>query len=266
MFIFDMIRADKHNARADKINIEAFNNLSNSERELNDIKTKTLQSMEKLANRKRGILLTSINEFICVYDKIMKINFTQSDGIKQLNDVNYNELSIKQMKTMVVTSGYSMDSYQTISTFLVGTLTGGLIGGFSNIIAKEAELNVVTAKIRSRQAEVASSQAETLKVAVDSIYQRSERLAKLLAQMNLLFSKSIKNTSEMVLKNGSNRLNYSYQDKQAIMNCFNLADAIKKILDTPLIDEEGELTQKSIEAISIGEKFIAEQAKLVNSI
>lgn len=266
MFILDMIRADKYNAEADKINIKALNNLSNAERELYDQQSKTLKSMEKLANRKRGILLTSIDEFIQVYEKIMTINFTESDGIKQLNDANYSSVAISELRTMVVTSGYSMDTSQTISTFLVGTITGGLIGGFSNIIAKEAELNVVAAKMRKKQAAVASSQAETIKVALDAIYQRSERLAKLLAQMNLLFRKSIQNTSYIVDKNGRDRLNYSIDEKQGIRNCLNFADAVKKVLDAPLIDEEGDLTKKSIEAIQAGEEFLSQISSISNKL
>lgn len=257
MFILDMIKADKHNAEADRINIKALNMLGNAEREQREQEQKTMQSLEKLANRKRGIISTSISEFISLYEKIMTINFNESDGIKQLEMSQLSVAVIGEMKSMITVAGYALSPNQAVSTFLVGVLKfGGLVGGVSSLIAKEAELEVASARLRRKQADVATSQSETVKVALDAIYQRAERMSKLLAQLNVLFRKSIEVTSGIIEKNGRDRRNYSTQEKKYIENCLNFADAVKKILDVPLLDETGELTIKSVEAIQTGESYL----------
>lgn len=264
MFILDMIKADKYNAEADKINIKALNKLGNAEREQKEQQERTMLSLEKLANRKRGIISTSIKDFISVYGKILKINFDESDGIKELETSKFSLAVIDEMKSMVTVAGFSLTSSQTVSTFIVGVMKfGGLVGGVSNIIAKEAELNAVAAKLRRKQADVASSQAETIIVALDAVYQRAERMSKLLAQLNALFRKSIETTSLIIDKNGKDRNGYSNEEKGYIANCLNFADAVKKILDVPLIDETGDLTIKSIEAIETGEKYLQSINKII---
>lgn len=264
MFILDIIKADKYNAEADRVNIKALNKMGDAEREQREQEQKTMQALQKLANRKRGIISTSINDFISVYEQIMKINFNESDEIKSLGTSAISPAVIGEMKTMVSVAGYSLDSNQVVSTFLMGTLTGGLLGGVSHIIAKEAELNAAAAKARRRFADVAASQSETITVALDAIYQRAERMAKLLAQLNLLFRKSIETTSAIIDKNGSNRSNYSIKEKEYIRSCLNFADAIKKVLDAPLLDQEGNLTKKSIEVIQTGQEYLQKMNTMVN--
>lgn len=261
MFILDMIRADKYNAEADRINVKALNKLGDVQRKQREKEERTKQALEKLANRKRGIIATSIKDFINVYEKIMMVQFNESDGIKQLENSNLSPVIIDEMKTMVSVAGYALTPNQTVATFLVGMLK---LSGISNIIAKEAELNATVARIRKRQADVASSQAETIIVALEGIYQRAERMAKLLAQLNVLFRKSIETTRVIIEKNGQDRRNYSVNEKKYIQNCLNFADAIKKILDVPLFDETGEMTVKSIAAIETGEKYLKELNKITS--
>ena len=40
------------------------------------------------------------------------------------------------------------------------------------------------------------------------------------------------------------------------MNSINLADAIKKILDTPLLDKTGEITEASLIAFETGNSYL----------
>ena len=41
------------------------------------------------------------------------------------------------------------------------------------------------------------------------------------------------------------------------MTCINIADTIKKIIDTPLINREGQLAKETLIAIDIGNKFLS---------
>ena len=263
MFILDMIRADKYNSRADSINIKAFNKLAKTQELQREQQIKTSQSIIKLANRKKGIISTSINDFINLYERIMKVNFIETDGIREIYKLNNSVGVISEMKIMISTASQVLTERDIVNTMLVGVLKLGILtGGVSNVIAKEAELNESAARIRKKQISVIESQIETINT---SIYERAERISVILAKINILFRKSIEVTSKIIDKNGADRLKYSKEEKEYIRNCMNFADAVKKILDTPLFDENGELTIQSKEAIASGEEFINKINSIINN-
>ncbi|MFC3906846.1 hypothetical protein [Clostridium disporicum] len=257
MFILDMIKADKYNSRADSINIKSFNKLAKTQELQREQQIKTSQSIIKLANRKKGIISTSINDFINLYERIMKINFIETDGIREVYKLNNSVGVIDEMKIMISTVSQVLTEKDTVNTFLVGFLKfGGLTGGVSNVIEKEAELNENAARMRKKQINVIESQIKTINTSLEAIYERAERISIILAKINILFRKSIEVTSKIIDKNGADRFKYSKEEKEYIRNCMNFADAVKKILDTPLFDANGELTIQSKEAIIAGEEFL----------
>lgn len=203
MFILNNIIADKNNAKADEMNIKAFNKIASSEKNLQEQKNKTRASMEKLANRKRGILKTSFSKFIDVYEKIIKINFTEGDGIKELASLSLSSTDIGYIKEMISFSTQEeMSTGQIISAFIVK-------GGFSGIIRHESEMNLSSAKMRMSQAKVIESQSETSIVALDGILQRADRFSDLLAKLNVLFIKSISITIKLIDEKGFDRRTYN---------------------------------------------------------
>ena len=73
--------------------------------------------MKKVINRKRGILLTSMKDFLSVYEKVMKINFKDSQGISELNKNLMTFDNIKSIKTMTEISVRPMNTLELVSTF-----------------------------------------------------------------------------------------------------------------------------------------------------
>lgn len=248
-FINNMIQSDKANARADEINIKAFNKIVSSEKKLQDQKNKTRMAIEKLANRKKGILKTSFSRFINIYEKIIKINFTEGDGIKELDTLGLNSLDIGYVKEMISFSTKELSTGQTIAAFLVK-------GGFSGIIRQEAEMNLSSAKVRINQARVIESQTETSIVVLNGILERADRFSDLLSKLNVLFVKSIATTTKLINEKGFDRRNYNQDDRDKIATCINVASTLKKIIDSPLLNEEGKLESKSKEVIEIGNDYI----------
>ncbi|WP_160690080.1 hypothetical protein [Clostridium sp. C2-6-12] len=256
-FIFNMIKADKNNEKADKINIKAFEKIEEAKINQKKYQENMDMSLEKLINRKKGILSTSIREFLEIYEKIMKIDFEEGDGIKELSMNMFAPEVVNELKNTVTTAvGNQLTTKQAIITYL--------FGGISGIIAKEAEMNLGVANIRKRQANVIEAHSETICIALNAIIQRCDRISEILAKLNLLFMKSIKTTGEIISQKGMNRLNYTKSDKEAIMTCINIASTIKKILDTKLFDEKGEITKQSIEAIQIGDQYLNEINNTIN--
>lgn len=249
-FIINMIKADKNNQRVDKVNIKAFDKIELANQKKNEQKQLMEQSLDKLANRKRGILTTSIKNFIDVYEKIMKINFEEGEGIKELTKDIKTVAEIKDMKNYISTiTGNKLTTNQEIATYF-------LKGGISGIIKKESEMNLSVANMRRRQAQMLEAQTNTFVIISEAVIKRADKISDILAKLNLLFMKSIKYTSEIIDKKGWDRKNYTKQDKEALMNCINFASAIKNIIDSRLFDENGEIAEESEKAINIGNDYL----------
>lgn len=253
-FVKNMIDADSNNERAKEINAKAFNRIGEAARNLNEQEEKTRKALVKLANRKRGIITSSMENFLGVYEKIIKISFEENGRELDFNCKALTAESLKEIKHMTAVAGISMSPNEIIGTMLFRGY--GLMGGISGVIARETEFNVNVASMRKKQANVIASQSETTQVILESIYETAERFSQLLAKLNLIFMKSIQYTTEIIEKNGASRKNYTMDDKAALMSCINFADAIKKVLDAPLFDENGEISQQSIVAIQTGEGYL----------
>ena len=224
MTIIDMITTDRADSK----------HLNNATIELQNQQEITIKSMEKLANRKKMILSTTIKNFIGVYEKLVTIDFDESDTMYPLIHNNIENNIIDDLRSMVVTSGFSMNFSQMFYTYLVGALLD------RNFLDEDAK--IIHKKSVPKQK----------LVTMDSFYLRSERLSVLLAHLNLHFRKHLEATTDIFVKNGRDRSNYSIEEKHYIRNCLYIAETVKLIIDTPLIDDTGTLSEKSLEALRVG--------------
>jgi hypothetical protein len=247
-FIRNMLEADKKNAQADRTNAKAFEKVAQAEAMVRQSQYDTRMSLEKLANRKRGIWQTSLVDFLRLYEQLIQIEFEEGEGIRELHALALPFAVVEEIRSMTAVAGTSMTPGQTIAVFLVG--------GISGLIRKEAEQNLTAASMRWRQANVIESQAETITVALDAIRLRADRISDLLTKLNILFRKSMEETATIIAERGLRRENYTVADRERLMTCINLAATLKTILDTKLLDENGEITAQSLEAIRVGTDYL----------
>lgn len=249
MLLIDMILTE-YSIETNKISSKEVNDLRSSNNrkiEFQEQLQRKIDSLEKLANRKKVILSTTVKRFIKVCEKIMTIDFIESDNIYPLNQYYLENDLICKMRSMVITSGFAMNLNQTFYTYLVeSNKNRGFLDDELQLIHKKSELNSHDEKIKIRNK----------KVTMDSFILRSERLSVLLAHLNLHFRNRIEIVSNMIDKNGFNRSNYTISEKQCLKKCLHLAEMITMIIETPLIDEEGVLTEKSLKAIQQGNEYL----------
>lgn len=255
-FVWNMVQADKNEKLADERNMKAYNMVSEAEAAVEYINEEMQKTLIKLANRKRGILSTSFSEFIEVYEVLSRIEFEESDGIRELMSANMPVESVQMLKTQVHTAGIEMSNLQLMGTLFVGNPFKGNMGGFSGLIAKDAEINADLARKRKSHAAVVESQSKAIIEALKIIKERADRILQVLTKLNRLFRLSLKEMRGIIDKNGTERRLYTRNDKEKLRVGLNLIGTIKKIIDTPLIDKEGELTKQSLEAIAVGQQYL----------
>lgn len=216
-----------------------------------------------VAKKKRSIIEHTFPKFVDVYGQIQKIGLDMSSvninapaKIDNINEkINFISLSVKKNfsdKEMVLGSLFSTDFF-----FF------GIAGGFGKMMVKDSERYLSAARGQMRSANVVYSQAESICVVYDGIIERADRIAKLLAGLNALFIKSITETQKTIEKNGIQVKNYSEFDKGVLMTCVNFALAVADIINVPVVNEKGEIAEKSAELIETGEKYLSEMKKVI---
>lgn len=207
-------------------------------------------SLQKLVNRKKGVLSTRMNRFIAVYDQIRKIDFRPGEGILELYT---NALSVKQVEELEVMTATSMNPMSEKELAIKFLFTG--VGG---MILADSKRNAEIANSQKRIANTLYSQSETLVIAVDAIGKRAEQMSSLLARFSMLFGECIESTEQIIQRNGTSRNHYSNADRETLMTCINLAQAIKAILDVPVLNADGSVTEASLTALEEGEHRLQE--------
>ncbi len=253
MFIIDdLIKADKYTKWALENNYDAFTTVESAARKTREEYEKANKSILKLANRKKGIINESFSKFLDIYKKIIKINFKEVGDVYDGKALILKEENIREIKLMISVTGVSMSDKEVIATFLFSWEYGGIFGA----IKKDAKINFDLASARVDEADVIAKQNETAQITIKGIRDKAEAFSKLLAQINLLFLKSIKYSEEIIGKNGVDKKYYSDDDRKVLMNCINFAKATKDIVEAPLFDSEGRISQQVNKAMSVGNEYV----------
>ena len=285
-------KAEGIDESAKRLTIKSMNRIGDAHKAVHDEENNTQIAVERFANRKFGVLQTSIKNFLASYERLMKINFTESDGVKELADHNFVENNLKNMTAVsqnvlatvkqsehsgmeflsgMLSAGSGLLCMGGMAAFAVSApiSAGALVTalnpaflpatffvGVTNSIVGDSEKNLKAAQIHKKYANVVVAQAETNVEVLKAIRERADRLTNLLTKLNILFLKSIKATDSLIEKNGSVRSLYTSEDKEMIRNCLNLADAVKSVLDTPLFESDGKIAEVSKAALETGEDYL----------
>lgn len=89
---------------------------------------------------------------------------------------------------------------------------------------------------------------EEMKAAVDlcnGIRRRSAMFNRFLIRLQTIFDPLVYQMSEIIREKGTDFREFSSEEKQCVASAMSLAGAIKAVLDTPILDEAGNLTKES---------------------
>lgn len=205
-------------------------------------------AMKKLSNRKRSILITSMQNFVDVYSKLMKIDFRDDKMLAVLNQQSFSPKEIQIINAVAQTAVRPMTDKGIAVSILKGFGVFGLGNAFIN--DSERELQMAGAQLRSSR--VVYSQAENLAAVLDGVIASCNKVSDLLPRLNRLFMQAISYSDELIAAKGRDRAAYTENDRKAFCSCINLAVTLKKIIDAPVLTDEGKVAQETKEALAIG--------------
>ena len=143
-----------------------------------------------------------------------------------------------------------------------GTMVlGGLVAGpalavFGLVAGSKAKANKELADANYEKAKAFEEEMYNVRIACNGIRMRATMFNRLLLKLNAVFEPMIYNLERIIIDNGTDYSAYTDEQKGTVAACLSIAGAIKAVLDTPILDEDGNLTAESEAVIAPTNKLI----------
>ena len=183
-------------------------------------------ALGRIVQRKRGTL-SNFRRFVDLYQKIMDIDF-------------------------------QAEKRQPDSEVLMSLLKGGL----GRSMLDDAEQFRSQSVKQLRAAGVVYAQAENMARAIDIMVGQCDTISEVIAHLNFLLAKTIRTSEVLMEAKGRDPGRYTRADRDVLMTCMNVVDALKKIVDAPVVTRDGQLTEAIMTTIRMGREYAAAVKKI----
>ena len=126
----------------------------------------------------------------------------------------------------------------------------GLVAGHA------AKKDLVKAKINREEALQIATQLDTASMQCDTIRRRTYMFYNLLARLDARFLPLVYKLEDILKAEGDDYRQYSADSKKLVSSCASVASSIKKVLDTPILTDDGLLTDESGKTATNIEDFL----------
>jgi hypothetical protein len=242
-------------------------------------------SIDTLAKEKTIVLKGSMQRFVKSFSKIKPVNFSDTGDLFEMANFNKNELitmqsmvsNVRKVSVNEVVGGISGTALAVGAADMIaggsllggaGISVGGLAGGaalsavaapifaISGIFsASEASENLEKAKSNLAKARAYQDECETYSYFAHAVSERCDLFSEVLSNIdNNWFTEAVdqlemlvnsKKTFGNFIKNITGKKIYTRQEMEMVASTAALAKMLKTILDTNILDNNGQVTDES---------------------
>lgn len=142
----------------------------------------------------------------------------------------------------IVSGGLGMKAGAII---LGGLVTGPALAIMGVIVNAKARENYDISCINLSEARKYREEMSKLTTLSVAIRKRADMFNRFLLRLDCIFTPLVHKMSTIISQNGNDYRTYSDEDKKTVAEAVSIVGAIKAILDTPILDEDGNLTDES---------------------
>ena len=140
---------------------------------------------------------------------------------------------------------------------------GGLVAGpalavLGFVAGAKASKNLDAANANYAKAKEFEEEMKTAAALCYGIRRRSAMFNRFLIRLQTVFDPLVYDMTQIINEKGTDFREFSDDEKKCVASAMSLAGAIKAVLDTPILDDEGNLTEESGEIINITQKRVDE--------
>ena len=242
-------KADDIDKKTMAKNSKAFGKQAEARERVRIHENNLFEKMKINATRKKAILQCHIQKFINVYKVIDEYQLNRGLGIKEMEKIE--SLKNKMVQTVnmpQIAVGIQKSDVQTVCQWA--------IYGIGGLILKESEENSKLASRNMANANVVSAQADSICIFYDGLAERVQICTDILQKLAAKDMLAINHIESLLKHNGKNEELYTQDDIDAINLCSELNILMYEIINTPLLDENNEITQASKRIIEKGQQYI----------
>ena len=250
-----------------------------------DAKNLCQASIDSLAKEKTRILQGNMKRFVRSFSQIKPVNFSDTGDLFEIAKFNKNELttmqimvsSVQKVSVNDMVGGASGTALAVGAADIItggsmlggaGISVGGLAGGaalgavaapifaITGIFsASEASANLEKAKSNLAKAKAYQDECRTYAYLAHAVSERCDMFYETLYNINLSWFTDAVNQREMLvnskksfgnfIKNITGKKIYTRQEMQMVASVASLAKMVKTIIDTNILDNNGQVTDES---------------------
>ncbi len=301
------VKAGVDQSRAKKINANANEMIEYEAQVLDVLRKKCGSSLQSLGEEKVFVLNNGITEFLENFQKIKNVDFTESEGIMEVNKLKIEKKDFEDLEEMTkfslslaqggltgvaggaltafgaysaatafatASTGTAIASLSgaaatnaTLAFFGGGALAanglgmaggmavlGGLVAGpallvMGLITGAKAGKSLENAYANKAKAEEICEELRTGSEQCVAIRRRSYMFYSLLAKMDAYLYPLNQKMKQIINEEGTDYRTYKKESQKSIAALVTTVKTIKTILDTPILKEDGNVTEESEELI-----------------
>lgn len=244
----DAKEAERKNRRANRIIREA-------NRTANEKQKACALAIHALGTKKLQMLDKSIRRFISAYEKMNGIDLSQLSNFDELSKFRLDTSSVAQLKEMNGTADSILENSAVVGSLTgalsaaaggLGLAAGSLVGsvfGLYEVAKASAQLDYARANLA--KARLSAEEIETAGTLCDGIRRRAYLFFRLLIRLDTLFMPLIVTMERAIKTHGTDYRTFSDDEKHTVAAAVSIVGAIKAVLDTPILTEDGKLTDES---------------------
>jgi len=147
-----------------------------------------------------------------------------------------------------------------------GTMVlGGLVAGpalavMGFVVGAKASANREESRANLAKAREYEEEVETVQVLCKAIRMRANMFERLLIKLDAIFEPLTESLAQIIETSGNDFSHYLEEEKAVVAANLSVAKAIKAVLDTPLLTEDGNLTDESEAIVEPVQEIIATHA------
>lgn len=217
-------------------------------------------SLSQLGEEKIFILNSTVTEFLDTFQKIKNVDFKDTEGFEELSKFHIDENTFTEMRSLV-NFAVSLAGGAVAGTAGGAAVLGGLVAGpalmvMGLVAGGAAKKNLEKAYTNKSEAIQIASQVHTAGLQCETIRRRTYMFYNLLARLDTCFLPLIYKMEDIFENEGDDYRKYAPESKKIIASCASVAMSVKSVLDTPLLTDDGLLTEESEGTASNIEGFL----------